>query len=541
MAPFQYSPYRSPYVGTMAELMMEPGRAQAQAAQQSGQAWGQAANQIGQIAGSIPQQIQQQQYLQQQTALHGLQLSEAQKAAQFRDALSVTLKNTPQQTEDGVSVYDLPAIAKSLADQGHGAYTGDVVKTLSSLNDAFRAEAAAKVAVVQRGAQAIVRAGNDPGLALHFLDQLEANKSYPKEQIDQFRAFIQQDPANVAKLTAALAGPQKIGAARPGSTLYNESNGATVATVPSLPERPTVVPQGGIAINPAGETIATGQPKEAPQKSLQTKSVLLDGKPAEVIFDPGSGQFKDASGADVSARVKPIPPAAVQAANAPAAAEARTNNAQQLVDGNMPPSMLSRRGADYNPTLAEANKINIERTGKPINLGKLQLDYEAAKKFVSGMNSSQMIRYRGLSESVVNTINEVQRLADSLQQGGVQKWNQVKRSTIRQVYGNTPDSELANQYVGAVNTLKEEFANLANGGYAPTDAAWKLANDQINQDFGFKDLRASLTEVQRLINFRTSAFNDQQPYQMGGSDKTATTPKPTGRFNPATGKVESIP
>jgi hypothetical protein len=54
----------------------------------------------------------------------------------------------------------------------------------------------------------------------------------------------------------------------------------------------------------------------------------------------------------------------------------------------------------------------------------------------------------------------------------------------------------------AVNTLKEEFANLANGGYAPTEAAWKLANEQVNGDYGVKQLGASIDEIQRLIRYR---------------------------------------
>jgi hypothetical protein len=65
--------------------------------------------------------------------------------------------------------------------------------------------------------------------------------------------------------------------------------------------------------------------------------------------------------------------------------------------------------------------------------------------------------------------------------------------------------------VAAVNTLKEEFANLAQGGYAPTEDAWKLANAQINTDYGFKDMRASLSEVQRLINYRMQGFESLTP------------------------------
>jgi hypothetical protein len=81
---------------------------------------------------------------------------------------------------------------------------------------------------------------------------------------------------------------------------------------------------------------------------------------------------------------------------------------------------------------------------------------------------------------------------------------------------------LATKYVTAVNTLKEEFANLAQGGYAPTEAAWSLANAQINSNYGVDQLKSSLIEIQRLINFRVSAIQTQQPILPGGST-TGTT------------------
>jgi hypothetical protein len=87
MAPFQYQPYRNPYVGTIADLMLEPGRAQAQAAVQSGNAWANAANQIGQSVAAIPGQIQQQKALQTQQQIHDLQLKQAQQHDTDRQAL----------------------------------------------------------------------------------------------------------------------------------------------------------------------------------------------------------------------------------------------------------------------------------------------------------------------------------------------------------------------------------------------------------------------------------------------------------------------
>ena len=215
--------------------------------------------------------------------------------------------------------------------------------------------------------------------------------------------------------------------------------------------------------------------------------------------------------------------------------------AQMLVDGTLLPSMMSRRAETFNAILAKANKLSIKQTGQPVNFVKLQTDYNAAQRFVSNMNGAQMIRFRALADSVVSTINEVRELGRELQQGNVQLWNRARRGTILQVYGNTPQSALAARYVGAVNTLKEEFANLAQGGYAPTEAAWHLANGQINGDFGAKDLDASLREVQRLINYRIQAFDEQTPRTLGGPSVLpgvggGPTPPPVtapdGRVNP---------
>jgi len=187
------------------------------------------------------------------------------------------------------------------------------------------------------------------------------------------------------------------------------------------------------------------------------------------------------------------------------------SNAQLMVDGNLLLSQLSKKAGTYNATIALANRLSLKQTGKPINFVKQEADFRAALKWASTVNGPQRQTFNALADSVVNTIGEVQALGDELQQGGLQKWNQAKRSSIMQVYGNTPQSGAAVRYMGAINTLKEEFAQLASGGYAPTEPAWKLADEQINGDFGTRDLHSSLTEVKRLINYRVQAFDHVRP------------------------------
>lgn len=212
---FQYEHYRNPYVGTMSDLLAHGNDARARAAEIGGQAWGNAAANIGQTIAQAPLQAAQTRRLTQQSDLGALQLGEERRTIAARNAFAKIIQETPQLDEDGVSLYDIPAVGKQLAALGFDP--GGAVDHLGKINEAFRQERAAKLALVKTGAASIIAAGNDPTLAGHFLDQLEKNRTYPPEQIDQFRQFIAADPANVAKLTAMLVGPQKMERGAPGS------------------------------------------------------------------------------------------------------------------------------------------------------------------------------------------------------------------------------------------------------------------------------------------------------------------------------------
>lgn len=252
-------------------------------------------------------------------------------------------------------------------------------------------------------------------------------------------------------------------------------------------------------------------------RNLQSKEMMRSGKRVVVNFEPDTGKYFDLQGLPIT-DITPIPPAGT--AINPAQQQELTDQAQQLVDGNLTPSMLSKRSSSYNTILAEANRLSKEQTGQPINFVKLQTQFAAAQRFAASQNSTQATRFRSLAGSVVNTINEVRDLADELKQGGVQLFNRARRGSVLQVYGNTPQSETAARYVAAVNTLKEEFAGLIQGGYAPTESAFALANQQINGDYGVKDLNAAVTEVQRLIQYRLSAFEHLWP--LGASQQESS-------------------
>jgi hypothetical protein len=199
------------------------------------------------------------------------------------------------------------------------------------------------------------------------------------------------------------------------------------------------------------------------------------------------------------------------------------------------------------------------------DLGRAQLQWQAAQKQVASLNGPQQIRFKGLADSVVNTIEEVRGLAEQMQLSGVPMLNAAELQAYVQTQGNSPSGQLATQYLTAVGTLKEEFANLANGGYAPTEPAWHLADQQINGNYGVKQLNSSLDEIQRLIKYRLNAMpgmsavgpGSANPYMPGSgqaqqpqaapSQSSASRPSVSGnlpagtyRYDPNTGKLEPV-
>ncbi|MHB1024066.1 MAG: hypothetical protein ACYC0Z_16880, partial [Acidobacteriaceae bacterium] len=172
--------------------------------------------------------------------------------------------------------------------------------------------------------------------------------------------------------------------------------------------------------------------------------------------------------------------------------------ADAVAKGEQPPTLKSLYGL--------SGPVRAELQARGVNLTKLELEWRQAEKQVTTLNGPQMVRFTGLAKSVVNTIDEVRKLSEQMDQIGVPLINHAALTTYVQTEGNTPKGQLASRYLAAVNTLKEEFANLAQGGYAPTESAWKLANSQINSDYGVRQLEASLSEVQRLINYRIQAI-----------------------------------
>lgn len=279
--PFQFSPYESPYVQSISALMMKPAEAQAQAAQnigavraqaaqQSGQAWAGAAQGVGNAVANTVQQ-----YNDPKIQLARLQTAEMQKSIADHNTFKGILKNTPQIQENGMNLYDLPSLGEQSVKAGIDP--SPYLVEYGKVNDAFRAESAARMATIQTAAQALAKAP-DPDLAKNFLDMAGRNRTIDAATISRLKSAIDAAPtpedqaAVVKRIAVAYAGPQTplklAGAQRAGAapeTAINPLTHEVIATGAAAgPAPPTAesVALAAVGVKP-GETPTPEQAKAA--------------------------------------------------------------------------------------------------------------------------------------------------------------------------------------------------------------------------------------------------------------------------------------
>lgn len=279
---FEYQPYRSPFAGSIAELMAHQhdpqaraaeqiGQAQARAAEISGNAWGQAAQGIGQqVAGAVQQATDPRRKMEQ------IQASELQKRVAETDTIQGLMKATPLvDLGNGVKGYDLPALTAAITAKG-----GDpaaLVQHVTPVNDALVQFHAGRLAVVQAGAKALQAAGNDPTLADNFLTLLETNGIAKSDQVKEFRALA-TTPEGVAKLTALYAGPQQFEVGPAGGGVVNKGTGQVVGKIPDKPPAPSAA---GFAKDAAGGDPAKAlELMQAPEMAARATSAATQAETA---------------------------------------------------------------------------------------------------------------------------------------------------------------------------------------------------------------------------------------------------------------------
>lgn len=519
LTPFHYEGYTSPYVQSISDLLQEPGRAQAaaiqqigqvraHAAQQSGQAWAGAGQQIAQEVGSIPQQIQQHGMQQLQLAHLAAQTDEIraqatarQKAEQDQAALSNAIKQSlkPDGTVDYEKAANLTeqAGAPGLANQ----YREAALKMQASRETIIKGQREADTAAQNAQIAAQDRLGE---FALSAVKSMEGAKDplaardigLAHVAVAATDGLIPQNQAKQLLMQASKASsPDEVKA------VFQQFITPTVA------ERATK--QGLIEAETAKNLAEAKKANEPTSKSLQSKSVLVDGKPAEVSYNPVDGSYQQGGQPIEASRVKPIPPASmtINPALVPSGDALEMAAKRYLATGELPSMGMGQAGAaarvavmnaaaKIDPTASlAANKAAFKADSA--NLTKLQTTEGTLSAFekTAGKNLDQFL---SLADKIPDTgvpwLNQPIRSVNASGLGSADQaaFNAARDVALREIARVTNDPKLSGSLT---DSARAEVSGLspANATFAQIKAVAKvLKQDMANVHAGINDQIAAV-------------------------------------------------
>ena len=513
---FEFQPYDNSHAtATIGELMQLPARARAQAlraagaanarnAEQQGQIGAQLAGSLGQIATQQVGDYQQRQLDAPRLAMGKLALGEAQR----REAADKTAQANEQAAAEAIAQIQggnveavlgrLPPQARTVA-EGYLANTAKANQARKEILDTQRADAAKTI----RDIGTLPDGSIDPVTAatvwgLHAKDDQEAAQIW-----DQ----VKGDPVKLKQVVDHYAGPRKFTTAAPGAGIINEQ-GQVTGTVPRDPAT------GGYTIN--GQRFdATGKPigaAVAPPKSYQSKDVLVGGRPSVANFDPQTGKYFDASGAELQG-VKPIPPVAAvtREAGELEVLQAARNIVANPRDLTSIRNITSLRGDQRMKLFNE-----IKRIDPSFNVGMIDrqikfLDSYEDPKGRAAINRSAMNNIL-MHAADLNAVNQ-----------------EYQRTNVRLL--NMPVNKIRAQYSDAytafevpLTVLKDEIALYFAGGYAPfkeQEATWnQIASDNATPN----QIARFAKEIVHVGLRRADTHNQQFKTMMGYDDPNLLTP-----------------
>lgn len=543
---------------TIAELLLEKGRAQAQGAAGSGAAWGQGLSNIGQTVGNAINQATDPRLANERTiaAQNALRLKSEQDVQRGQQTVDSAMAGDqlpagdagPRQQSylDKNGLFDVPKLNALLASSGSAHLAPELLKGAEAINDSItkhqdlEQKAAAGRTVIfgdmAHGALNLAKTGMSLPDAMDFVAQPGlATKRIEPQEYAQVRAKIAALPPDqqVAALTQFMDQAAQAGG---GETLAKDAvkldrYGRTVASN-VVPEKPTEASldadaqalmakvNSGQQLSPTEQASLTAyQQRKNPPKGIEEEWLARDrrlavakngGNPLsdeqQRTVDAASMQDFAKSKADPAMRDAALAQKNIALALAQAqlgmvpTKEQASSVAEDLVNHRISPDQLatlfSTRGKD-----GLAFKLAVTSEAKKLdpsfNFEEAQSNYNLSKS--TGFQNT--VRYM---DSVQESMPRLNQTAAALGNGQYRTLNALENAAANQF--NSTD--LKKFKVDAL-LVGDEVAKILSGGgsgSATSDAKLKQATDIISTSDSVPAVAAAVNEIQTLIGFRRKAL-----------------------------------
>lgn len=502
--------------------------------------------------------------------MESLQLQEAKTGIAEHDTFKKILKDTPPVSENGMQLYDLPALASKATAAGidPSAY----LEHYANVNNGFRNEYQARLGTVQAGAQGLMLAP-DATLAKDFLDRLLANHTITDAVHGHLSDAIDADPspANITRIATPFAGPQKPVMGKPGETPLNPITAQPIG--PPLPDKPVVVPAGGNLVQPPAAGAGGASPvlftspaapstagNEAAIRALYAKRESgAEMTPAETAAIAGYEKEKSFNDAPVTVKTmvngKPVERVMTRA-EALAAGQFPSQPAASVVIHNQnvaAPDLPAWALDDSRPTGPDANKLDPKvrmtpnglfqaaqtyiATGQMTPLARGQDPASQATRAAVSSKVGAIVAASGMDEpalrafykSNASSLTQQQKMQDSVQgfmatadkntellKGTLEKipdvgipiFNQPLRSFAKNVSGDANLSKFST-YLQSVQNEYARIISQPNLAGQLTDSARKEAEVLLDPKATVPQILGSLEALQKEGNNRLISVGEQ--------------------------------
>jgi hypothetical protein len=189
-------------------------------------------------------------------------------------------------------------------------------------------------------------------------------------------------------------------------------------------------------------------------------------------------------------------------------ADVMNNTAQQLVEGNLDPSQLNRRGKNYEATLAAADAYSMQKYGKHFDIAQASNDY----KFASNVQTQNTLKYLNSLTGADNKSGNLAQLVT--QSNGINRTDFPALNDVQAWAKLQTGNPAIAAYHATVTEVADQLAKILQGGNGggTSDAKMKQANELFAQGFSKEQVIAIASDLRGLLANRKGELIGNNPY-----------------------------
>lgn len=286
--------------------------------------------------------------------------------------------------------------------------------------------------------------------------------------VSQWEATLQQNPAQLPRLLdgviAFAQGPAK--PTEPPATVgegvgvLNKATGKYEVPVPKTPPKPTSAQEY--------EYRKSLSPEDQKAYDAYQTADANRKRPTTTVVSSGAGSDADSI-------------------------------AEAIATGQQPPVMTGLY------RLAGPVRSALARRG--YNLTQATLDYDATKKHMSSLNSTQQLRLGQAIETASHALDMIDTLADQWKGGRFPILNRVNLAAARNGAYGKDAQQVATQLEAQITDLTSELGQVYMGGNSPTDHALSLAGKNLSADWSQDTLKTMTALARKNLEIRRNSMS----------------------------------